>query len=207
MTEQQQPASTDKKKSWFVRHKILTAVLALVAVFVVAGVAGGEEPQAQPETAAGSTGGAEEKVAEEKEPEPEPKPEPKLTPKQQVAEAVADTVDGAEIEDWSRRGKSVVVTFPVNDNLTSGMIRSGAHSDTLAILIAVAGTDAPVRDIGVRGTFPLVDKYGNESPGQVLWSYWAKAWRGVDWGKDDIEYLIEVPEAADVYFAHPDLRE
>jgi Domain of unknown function (DUF4352) len=66
-----------KQKSWFRRHKILTAVLAIIAVIVISSVAGGGSDTATP-TAGTDSSTAAAGQAPAQEPAPEPAPEEKV---------------------------------------------------------------------------------------------------------------------------------
>lgn len=79
MTDQPTPGTTEKKKSWFARHKIFTAVLAIVVVMIIASAVGGEtdtssEPAAS-ESAENEQQGGGEAAAEEPAPAEEEEPE------------------------------------------------------------------------------------------------------------------------------------
>lgn len=102
------------KKNWFMRHKILTGVLAVVLIAVIAGAAGGasddsDEPTSASDTSSQSTDdeGDDKKAKKDKEPaaKPEPEeeePEPEMTVAQE--NAVRSAEDYIDLTPFSRSG-------------------------------------------------------------------------------------------------------
>lgn len=72
-----------------------------------------------------------------------------------------------EVKEVDTEGDTIVVIFKVGDNITANLRRIGAQKDVLTIMEA-AHHFHPGKHLTVRGDFPLVDKYGNESEGMVL---------------------------------------
>lgn len=127
-------------------------------------------------------------------------------PAERVAAEVEDEVDSAKVDDASapKRGEWSI-TFKVDDNLSKGMIRDGAKYDVLRILRGIHEADVKATWVSIEGTFPLVDKYGEESQGQVVFA----GFDGDTLDKinyKDVEYL-EAEELATTWILHPDLRE
>ena len=58
--------------------------------------------------------------------------------------------------------------WAINDNLTEGLIQAGAQLDIRNILEALADSAEPYTSVFLRGTFPLVDQFGNESETNVV---------------------------------------
>lgn len=129
-------------------------------------------------------------------------PEP-LTNDELIGQALADSgVKGAAVdEDF----ENLVVTFPVQDNFSAHLIKVGAENDAKALMEALNNSEAEFTDLGIRGTFPLVDNYGNETDGQVLWAYFEQdSLNKINW---DNLLILELSEIADAYAVHPDLRD
>jgi hypothetical protein len=66
--------------------------------------------------------------------------------------------------------RTAVVTFAIADNLTNGLIRSGAKKDTMEIIAAAQEVKPKLRQLTVNGTFAMQDKYGKDL-GQVKVMY------------------------------------
>lgn len=96
-----------------------------------------------------------------------------LEPIQALHNALADAIGGSnrdadprlEVTDFDG---TVEVIWTINDNLTDGMIKGGARLDIRNMLEVMAGTDYPYSNIIFRGTFPLVDNFGNSSEETVV---------------------------------------
>lgn len=59
------------------------------------------------------------------------------------------------------------VRFAINDNLTNGLIKSGANADGLAI-IAIAKTLPGLTELSITGTFSMKNNLGEVSEQEVL---------------------------------------
>jgi len=68
----------------------------------------------------------------------------------------------------------VFVRWAINDNLTGGLIRTGMYMDIVDILKAVRNANIQYSTVQVRGTFPLVDVYGNVSEATVVRATYTK---------------------------------
>ncbi len=70
------------------------------------------------------------------------------------------------------RGEEVFVGWPVNESLTEGTTKDEARIETMNVLKAVRGTKAwtigKYKAITVRGTYPLVNDYGEQSEETVF---------------------------------------
>lgn len=80
-----------------------------------------------------------------------------------VEEAAA--VDGLKV---SESGKVLFAKFPIADNLTKGLIRSGTQRSTVDVLKAVSENTKGYTKVFVQGTFPMQDQYGNGSDSIIL---------------------------------------
>ena len=59
-------------------------------------------------------------------------------------------------------GKTVVASLHVHDNLTEGMMKTGARLDTIAILKYVKSKYPNAERVEIVGTVATKDSYGNE---------------------------------------------
>ena len=120
--------------------------------------------------------------------------------------AKATGVDGAQAE-WSGDGSEggfLKITFPVQDNLTNNMIRVGAQKDTMSILRAVKESNIEYKRVFVHGTFPMVDKFGNETEGTPLVAqYIPETVNKINY--DEILVQEEIWNLADMHKADPEL--
>lgn len=198
---------------WIKRHPIWAGLAgAACLLIIIVGVAMPAEEieddpadEATSESKKGSKdSGDDAEEAKDDQPDPEPKPNTR-----KAVEAALEDVDllgeDPELEPVMVKG-NWHVAFKVGDNLSNGMIANGANMDAQAILTAVHEAAPDAKSIGIRGLFPLVDKYGNEDDGQV---YWALFERGtlnqLNWDAVE-EQTLDVEAAADVYVLHPDMR-
>jgi hypothetical protein len=84
-------------------------------------------------------------------------------------------------------GSQVTVMWAINDNLTQGFIKGGAKRDVVDILQTVAMSEMPFDAVTLRGTFPLVDEYGNSTETEVVRATYTRAtvdrinWEGFIW--------------------------
>jgi hypothetical protein len=106
------------QKNWFLRHKILTAVLAFVLIAIIAGAIGGGGSDDDPETAsddttAGATEKSEPKSKSTKEAEPEPEPEPEAM-KVQAGQILKDFESNEAAADGKYSGKTLLISGVVS---------------------------------------------------------------------------------------------
>lgn len=151
-----------------------------------------EAPEPAEETTEAPEPTQEEPVAEE---------EP-LTNDELIEQALLDSgVDGAKVSDDF---ETFVVEFNVSDNFTSNLMKIGAENDAKDIMLSLHESGAEFDSLGIRGMFPLVDDYGNEYDGQVLWVFLEdETLNKINW---DNLLTIELSEAADLYNLHPGLQ-
>jgi len=104
--------------------------------------------------------------------EPPPTPEPSPTPRPTRGPAAQlETIVEQELGPGNRGVKRVqsvtyeqgrvTIEWAINDNLTEGLIKTGARLDILDIGEAVYGSGLGVTSLSLRGSFPLTDAYGN----------------------------------------------
>lgn len=102
-------------------------------------------------------------------------------------------------------GAIVDVQWTINDNLTEGMIKGGAKRDVIAILRAVVKSGVPFTEVMVRGTFPLIDVYGNTKEQQVISaSYTAETIARINFDGIDPDNIYIISDNAIV---HPAFRD
>jgi hypothetical protein len=151
--------------------KIAGAVVGVLVVLGAIGAAtgGGGNPSPSPSSSAGgsATPTAAAAAAATSAPgkaAPEPlkstPPAAPLTPMQKLAGKLQDQKATAK-----KSGDDLVVTFPVQDNFTKGLIRAGLASSTYDILKAVREAGVSYQLVTVKGVTQLVDQFGHESKG------------------------------------------
>jgi hypothetical protein len=97
------------------------------------------------------------------------------------------------------------VRFRVGDNLTNGMIRSGAKVDIQRILQAADESGLEFHEITVFGSFPLVDKLGNESLDVVTKAtYEGSTIKNINWNNFLFKNVYDI---AQYHWLHPAFRE
>jgi len=142
------------------------------------------------------------KAAEEKKKAEEAK-KAASDPKEMAKKSASEHFGSAEVEFNSKTG-AILITAPGSDNFTNNMIKRTMwmHSiDTLKDLKDVA----KIKEISFNITFPLVDKYGNESTGIVMKIKISNETKNkINFENFNTENL---PEIADYYWAHPSFSE
>ena len=92
---------------------------------------------------------------------------------------------------------SISVQFAINDNLTEDLIRFGARHDVYKILKAVHDSGLDYNFVGVVGTFPMNDAYGNTSEDKVVrLSYDRATIDKINW--DGFNYADDMFKIADI---------
>lgn len=101
----------------------------------------------------------------------------------------------------------IIVEWPINDNLSGSMIKTGAMMDTVDILRAIHESGVEYQLISLAGTFALVDKFGNSSESPVIWLDMSKETMSkINWtDKTFVDSLLykRLPEIADRLKYHP----
>jgi hypothetical protein len=178
MTDPHGPSPTDDRRA--TNTKILKAfgwVAGGLILIVLLGAMFGEDadPEANSAPAAESAATEEATAVSPEAPtdaaseKPSGTPEPNLTPKQQVEADLADSGISHPRVLWNRPERGyVTVKFRVGDNLTDGFIRLGIADDVFSAAEAFRDSGVKYDRLLFEGTFPLVDKYGNESQGTVF---------------------------------------
>lgn len=92
-----------------------------------------------------------------------------------IAEALGTSNRNRERATIDVAGGRITVLVAFNDNLTEGMIQSGMQIDIADTLKAVSQSGYNFSDIIIRGTFPLVDKFGNSRETEVLQAEYSKS--------------------------------
>jgi len=123
-------------------------------------------------------------------PKPTATPAPTYTP--QPTTSPADTVRAAiekALGSGNRKGvkrvssvsmgsqpdPQIVIEWAINDNLTEGMIKSGAKRDVTDILKTVAQSGIKYGSVYARGTFSMQDKFGNTQETVVIEAKYTRA--------------------------------
>lgn len=124
---------------------------------------------------------------------PSPTPEPTATPEppteiptlaSQVRTAVNAVLSKSNrkverittaVADPDQKHPQIFIRWTINDNLSEGLIKSGARHDAVNILKAIADLSVDYSAIVIEGTFPLVDKLGNSTETVVVHASYPKA--------------------------------
>lgn len=102
-----------------------------------------------------------------------PEPTVVLSPEdellQSLNEVLGDSNRGFEPK-WTFNDEdgSAFVNWAIDDNMTENMIRDGAKLDIYEMLEQFSDTAYPYTDVAFRGTFGLVDQFGNVSEQAVV---------------------------------------
>lgn len=103
------------------------------------------------------------------------------------------------------------VVMNVSDNLTTGLIATGIKDDAGEVMTALFAEepDLDVRWVTIEGLFPLTDRYGNTSPGDVLsLRFRRQEAEKVNWDYPGASLRLDLlPDLYEWLFIHPDLRE
>ncbi|MPZ66221.1 MAG: hypothetical protein GEU83_12130 [Pseudonocardiaceae bacterium] len=154
-----EPAPTPR--NWFVRHKIMTALLALLIIVGIVQATGGEDTDG--DQAPNTTSGAEQQQSGTE----------TQSPREQLTAAITDALgegnrDVPRVATVTYRNEHVAVEWAINDNITEGFIKTSARHDAFDILAAINETGLPVTQASLDGTFSMQDEYGNASESLVL---------------------------------------
>jgi hypothetical protein len=139
-----------------------------------------------------------------------PPPAPPVSVSQTFAEAVKEAL-GSSNRDVTRVVKASVnggvtqVQWSIQDNLTEGLIKSGARKDALDIIEAAKGVPG-LKSLELVGTFPLQNDLGESSEREVVMAtYSASIVRRI---QRDTVNRKSVFDLADVdSFVHPSFRD
>ena len=72
------------------------------------------------------------------------------------------------------QGEQLFVQWAINDNLTAGMVRGGARIDISDVLEVIADDSETYTSVFLRGTFAMVDQFGNASETPVVEATYTK---------------------------------
>lgn len=164
------PVATKGWKSWSTKRKVLVCSGGAFAFFMLVGMCAGDpdagkgdepSPSTAPSTSAApsETTAPETSTAESvsESPTPEAAPEPPKPPHDAELALIP-----------SPQGEQVMLTFPIADNFTHGMIVSGAQQYTIDLLQWSRETYPNAASVIIEGTYPVKDEYGNTSTSTVL---------------------------------------
>lgn len=132
-----------------------------------------------------------------------PTPQPVVTDEDSLRTAIADALDDQLTKlTFDEETGYLKVTFEVRDNLFSDSIEIGAWGDQRKMIAAIRTTAAKVGKFDVVGTFPFIDKMGNEKVQPVISASYSDAVY-----KANLENLPGnlIMGAADDYWVHPEL--
>lgn len=163
-------------------NKTLLVALGSLAVFIVGcsvivGVASDDDssdPKADDKAPAKAEPTKKASTTPSKKPKPSPSPSPTAAPKTDLEIITDEIVGDSDTEDQNVTVKETrkgvyEVGFDIDDNLSSGLIESGAIRDCFSILEEAKKADAPFKRIAIRGYFPLVDNLGKDIPHDKGW--------------------------------------
>jgi hypothetical protein len=193
----------DRVLGWAKAHPILALIAVVVVISLLASpfTGGGSGDSDKKPRADDTTAAAEEPAPDEE--------APPAKPVDRLRAALRKTK--VDVESVSlRKDGHALVEFNVRDNLSDNLIRVGIGKDVFAIAEAASKADVNIiSELAMRGLFPLVDKYGNEDPGQVFFT----TFLGSDLGKinyDDVVATsfdnIENLAVDGIVMLHQDLR-
>lgn len=100
---------------------------------------------------------------------------PTVSPKDVLMAALKQSRSGKNITGLDYDGSAVVVAFNISDNLTENMIRDGAKRSILDFLKTLAKSGLPYNKATIKGSFSMVDKFGNASNTEVVTATYTKA--------------------------------
>lgn len=174
------PHGTAGRKKWPRWAKItFWTIVGLTVFFIVIGALAGDPETTATEDTSASTPTAEASQKPTTEPtrkvaapaKPAAKPKPAIVQlRERIGEALGDSNrEGVQrVSDVSNSGGVVVVKWAINDNLTNGMIKTGAGMDVGKILKAARESGFSFKEIVVVGSFSMQDQYGNASESPVF---------------------------------------
>lgn len=92
-------------------------------------------------------------------------------------------------------GAIITVRWAINDNLTEDLIVYGAQKDASNILRLVDESEIRFQRVVLRGTFPLVDVYGNAEEVEVVRLFFEpSAYEQINWDNFLFENIYRVAE-------------
>lgn len=122
------------------------------------------------------------------------------TPEDRVVESVG--ADGLKV---STSSGAVLATFDLADNLTDGMMATGAQMDTMEILKAVKEHIGDYERVFVQGSFPMTDQFGNTEDSVILDLLYVKTTVDkINFDGIDPDAIWEIRDGGEV---HPELTE
>ena len=99
---------------------------------------------------------------------------------------------------------TVTVTWSINDNLTTGMTSYGAREDVYEILKVLAESGLQYERVILRGTFSLVDQFGNSREGTVVQAHYTRdIIDQINWDGFRSDNVYNIAESAQI---NPELR-
>ena len=106
--------------------------------------------------------------------------EEEQTPEQQlrsevISELGSSNRDVNRLQDLTYAESTMRVRWAIDDNLTQGMIRTGARIDASNILRLIAQSGLPYQTVEIQGTFPLADLLGNSEESIVIQAAYTRA--------------------------------
>lgn len=110
-------------------------------------------------------------------PEPTATPEPAEVLKQLIVKTLGQgNRDVERVQELTINDAGVIdIWWAIDDNFTSGMIRGGAELDVVNMLRAIDESGLDYNQVLLRGSFPLVDAYGNTEENYVINATYTKA--------------------------------
>lgn len=147
-------------------------------------------------------------------------PETQLSEEEQIKKLVTDQFESdknnmdmsyireVDVVEQIDGGWGVFVEYNADDNITSGLRKSGIEKRMSSIYIALYTSEKDIRTATVTAYFPLVDQYGNESQDPVYKSALDKEEADkVNWDADSSYLRLTIlPQVWRITFLHPEFQ-
>jgi hypothetical protein len=189
-------------RNWFVRHKILTAILVLIVLSIMTSAMSGENS---------TTNVTDNSISKEI--------IKNLTPKEKVETVISDKLSGknnlsktklikVNVVNQIDGGLGAFIEFNADDNLTTNLRKMGIESDMSEIYQILYDGDLNVTAASISAYFPLADKYGNETSEVVYKSILDKTEADkINWSADSATLKLEiVPSIWTTSILHPEFQ-
>ncbi len=178
--------------------------IALVAIIVIGGIGQAFGGSGEPTTAAPASS----PTAQSSTPEPSASPaseadELRASIEAKLGKGNRDVARVAEVRIDAKQ-RNVFVKWAANDNLSTGLIKTGMQTDTVDVLRVIVDSGINFKTIETRITFPLTDKKGNSTESVVVQADYSQAeLADVNWEN----FLhTNVWDIADRSVVHPEIR-
>lgn len=193
-----------RKKNWFRRHPIWTALILLLAISCIYGALNDTHSSSAPVTDASSATAPVATSEPTQAPSPTPTPRPQTTQQriesQTLALAKSKTTFGSDFSSrYDTDAKDVTITETITPTDNAGTITQ-VKSECFDIQQAIWQANIPITSLEIHVVGPLVDQYGKTSTGMIGSCTLDKktaqqfVWSNLDgdraWGDYDLTYLL-----------------